>query len=63
MPDNVGSGNCLEFDGTNDFVNIGTTNIPIANSMSIEAWINTNTTGTVRPVVRLQRPSPLAGLG
>ncbi|MDA9563905.1 LamG domain-containing protein [Flavobacteriales bacterium] len=43
VPDNIGAGNCLEFDGTNDFVGCGdfTDNLfdGVATKLTAEAWI------------------------
>jgi hypothetical protein len=35
-------GQALEFNGTSDYVNVGTTNLPEAGPMTITAWINGN---------------------
>lgn len=39
-PDNIGSGNCLNFDGSNDYVQIPDHNsLDITNAITISAWI------------------------
>lgn len=46
--DNIGSGNCLHFDGTNDYVNVNAIENDVINTTegTVEAWVKLdNTTG------------------
>lgn len=40
--DNIGSGNCLDFDGTTNFINVPDNNtLSFGNTLTLEAWIQT----------------------
>lgn len=53
--DNIGSGNCLDFDGINDYVDCTDINSStfddINTALTIEAWVNTTTTSGYRSIV------------
>lgn len=41
IPDNTGTGNCLEFDGVNDYINIpNSSSLDITGDMTIQMWVN-----------------------
>lgn len=54
-PDNIGSGNCLDFDGMNNYVGIGDFTDGLfdnsATKMTIEAWINPSDVASHRPII------------
>lgn len=43
-PDNIGTGNCFSFDGSNDYVNCGTGTLlqPNTATLTLEAWVYRN---------------------
>ncbi len=64
MPDNIGSGNCLEFDGVDDFVNIP--NIPAydfgAGDFTAELWLfYDNLTGYISPITSMNAHQSTVG--
>ncbi|MDA9563906.1 LamG domain-containing protein [Flavobacteriales bacterium] len=52
LHDNTGAGNCLEFDGTNDFVEVADDNsLDLTDELTISAWIRLDDTSGVKGIV------------
>ena len=45
----------IEFDGTDDFVGVGTTSLGITNSITVSAWVKIPTTNTGGPAPNIQQ--------
>lgn len=58
-PDNIGSGNCLDFDGVSDWINVpDSPSLNTTGDLTIEAWINLQTTAVQQWLVSKYNSAP-----
>lgn len=51
-PDNLASGNCLDFDGVNDYVSCGNpADFNMTNALTVEAWVRRDVSGSLQEIV------------